>query len=53
MRNEAERIDLIAVKQQIDLHKLGRLILAQLIVERGVALCASLESIEKVVDYLV
>ena len=53
MRDEAERVDLIAVEEHIHLHKVARLILAQLIVERGVALRARLERVEEIIDYLV
>ena len=53
MRDEAERIDLIAVEEHIHLHEIARLILAQLIVERGIALRARLERVEKVIYYLV
>ena len=51
--DEAQRVHLIAVQEHIDLHEIGRDVLRELIVERGVALRLGLEGIEEIVDDLV
>ena len=52
MGDEGQGVHLIAVEQHIHLHQLGGLVLVQLVVQRGVALGAGLEGVEKVVDDL-
>ena len=51
--NEAECIHLIAVQEHIHLYKVGNLVKAELIVQGGITLGAGLESIKKVIYYLV
>ena len=53
MRDERQRIHLIAVQEHIDLHQLAYAVAGELIVERGVALGVRLERVEKVVDDLI
>ena len=51
--DEGQRVDLIAVEQHIDLDELARAIVDKFVIERGIALGACLERVEKVVDDLV
>ena len=52
MRDEAQRVHLIAVQEHVHLHQLARMVRRELIVQRGVALRARLERVEEVVDDL-
>ena len=52
MHDKRQRVHLIARKQDIELHKLGRTILVELVVERGIALSAALELVKEVQDEL-
>ena len=53
MGDEAQRIHLIAVEQQVHLHQIAGTVAGKLIVQRGVALGVGLQGIEKVINDLV
>ena len=53
MRDEAQRVHLLAVQEHVHLHELRGLVVRELVVEGGVALRAGFQGVEKVVDYLV
>ena len=53
MDDEGQRVHHLAADHDVQLHQLRRLIARKLVVERGVALGAGLERVEKVVDNLV
>ena len=53
MNYEGEGIDDIAVQHKVELHEIARLISGEFVIERGKALRARFQCIEKVVDYLV
>src|SRR6476620_4103602 len=50
--DRAERVDRLALEQDVDLHQVGRLLARALVVERGVALGARLQLVEEVEDDL-
>ena len=52
VHDRGERVDRLAVQQDVDLDQLGRLLAAGLVVEAGVALGAALQLVEEVVDDL-
>ena len=53
MGYKAQCIHLVPVDKQVHLHKVGGSVVGKLIVQGCIALGAGLESIEKVIDYLV
>ena len=52
MNDRAERVDAVAVEQDVDLDEVGALLAALLVVQRRVAARAGLELIKKVEDDL-
>ena len=50
MRDKAQRIHLLPIEKEVNLNQLARLILAELIVKRGVTLCTRFQSIKKVIN---
>ncbi|CAB5014047.1 unannotated protein [freshwater metagenome] len=52
MHDRAERIDSLAVQEDVDLHEIGLLLALQLVVEGGIAASAALQVIEEVEDDL-
>ena len=52
MHDKRQRVHLIARKQDVELDELGGTVLVELVVERGIALGATLELVEEVQDEL-
>ncbi|MPN31040.1 hypothetical protein SDC9_178511 [bioreactor metagenome] len=52
MGDKAQRVHLVPVEEQVHLNQLAGTIVLQLVIQRGVALGASLEGVKKVVDDL-